>query len=152
MRKVGREVSDAVEANELHAEFVAAPDAPSAARRLLQAFLRRIGWSPVGAEDLTLAVSEAVSNAAQHAYPNTHPGPITLRAHVATDRHRDRRVRVIVTDRGRWRTELPVRSRFGVPIMEVITAQLDIDTGAVGTRVAMVSHSDAGPGNDQLAG
>jgi anti-sigma regulatory factor (Ser/Thr protein kinase) len=82
----------------LHEELVAAPDAPSAARRSLAGFLTAVGWSRRA--DLATAVSEAVTNAAQHAYPDTDPGLIVLRAQLVSDQQCRLRVWACVSDRG----------------------------------------------------
>jgi anti-sigma regulatory factor (Ser/Thr protein kinase) len=140
----------------LHAELVAAPDAPSAARRTLAGFLASVGWSEAGSVDLTLAVSEAVTNAAQHAYSHGDRGLIVVRAHLVSDRNCRLRVWVCVTDQGRWREPPPPAStstststsaRFrsagwGVPLIKAVTAHVCIDAGATGTHVTMISHPD----------
>jgi hypothetical protein len=59
----------------LHEQLIATPDAPGLARRLLGSYLRAVAWSaPLQEVDLVLAVSEAVTNAAEHAYPTGEPG------------------------------------------------------------------------------
>jgi anti-sigma regulatory factor (Ser/Thr protein kinase) len=86
-------------------------------------------------DDLVLAVYEALTNAADHAYPPGSTGPVRLVAHRTRDA-----VRITVSDDGRWRRahEAPFR-HHGLAMMRGLVAQLHIDAGGAGTTVHLCS-------------
>jgi anti-sigma regulatory factor (Ser/Thr protein kinase) len=139
--------------------------APSLARDQLRHWLMRLGWPPGQREDIVLAVSEAVSNSVEHAYPTDQPadhpgawiemhattttvgsGPGNPEGEPAHGADGQRQVRVIVRDHGRWRpipTERENRRR-GFPIMRACMDSVTIepltdDGRPAGTRVTLVS-------------
>jgi anti-sigma regulatory factor (Ser/Thr protein kinase) len=93
--------------------LVADPAAPRAARDRIAVWLAAAGWPTDAAEDIVYAVNEAVSNAAEHAYPSLTVGHVTVTARIEddptagnasrTDAGPLRRVRISVCDQGRWR-------------------------------------------------
>jgi len=86
----------------------ALPGSLRAARAAIRAGLDPLGWPTERAEDIELAVNEAVANVVDHAYPPGAPGPANLHAWLSTNpRTRDRRIVVTVTDRGRWARHHP---------------------------------------------
>ena len=93
-------------------------------------------------DDLVLAVSEAVSNAAEHAYPPGLERDITVHASLMVGPSNVQRVIVSVADSGCWR-EPPVEHqarRRGLQIMRAVTDELRLDVTPVGTRIKMISR------------
>lgn len=117
--------------------------APSAVRRRFRRWLATLGWPEVDAEDLLLAVSEAVSNASDHAYAHQQEcGEVVVEARCVRGSNGSRRVVITVSDHGAWRPP-PARHenrRRGVPLMRACTESVDIRGSAAGTRVRMISR------------
>jgi anti-sigma regulatory factor (Ser/Thr protein kinase) len=116
------------------------PAAASLVRGRLRRWLADAGWPREDADNLVIAVSEAVSNSVEHAYRGTRrPGLIT----VEVGERRDGRVVVTVTDRGRWRPvpDDPGHRGRGIAMMRAVTDQVDIDHGADGTTVRLVGRA-----------
>jgi anti-sigma regulatory factor (Ser/Thr protein kinase) len=120
------------------------PAAASIVRSRLRRWLSGVEWPTGEADDLIYAVSEAVTNAAEHAYVHADAdGAITIDAHHELVDHARRRVVVTVSDRGRWRPR-PVDPGFrgrGITMMRAFTDALHIDAGPGGTRVHMISRA-----------
>jgi hypothetical protein len=57
----------------LHLHLPVHPGTPGEVRRQLRRWLEVLGWPREHADDLLLAVDEAVSNAVEHAYPGPIP-------------------------------------------------------------------------------
>lgn len=120
--------------------------APSVARDQLRRWLAELSWPPGQTQDIVLAVSEAVSNAAEHAYLGQQPGMVEVHGEVEPVAGGQRRVIVRVRDYGRWRP-VPKDSenrRRGIPLMRacvdtVIIDQPDSEEG--GTRVVLRSRA-----------
>jgi anti-sigma regulatory factor (Ser/Thr protein kinase) len=114
-------------------------------RRALRTWLGRQGWCDAAAEDVELAVGEALANAVDHAYPAGEPGEVRLHAWVSVDpRTRSRRVVSTVTDRGSWDpahrgTELAEHRGRGMLLMRRVMAHLHVQRSARGTGVLLVS-------------
>jgi PAS domain S-box-containing protein len=72
-------------------------------RRELDDWLAGIGVATADRQIAELAVTEAVSNAAEHAYAPGRPGPVRLEAELGADGYLLARV----SDRGRWRVPDP---------------------------------------------
>jgi anti-sigma regulatory factor (Ser/Thr protein kinase) len=116
--------------------------APALARRRLHAWLDAVHWPTDSRDDLVLAASEAVSNAAEHAYPPGGERDITVYAALMVGPSNVQRVVVSVADSGRWR-EPPVEhqaQRRGLQIMRAVTDELRLDATPVGTRIKMISR------------
>ena len=131
-----------------HRCFYAVPDAPSAARRCVSEWLRELGWSGTDLDDVVLSVSEAITNAVEHAYPPGHPGSITMDAATLTGPNGTQRIHVTVTDQGTWRTpkialavvgSVSVRGR-GLGMIRATMETLRLDTDASGTRLTMMTR------------
>lgn len=108
-------------------------------RSRLREWLEECGVGEDEASDLVLAVSEAVNNAVEHAYPGPARGTVEVRAHV----EHDGAVHVDVTDHGRWRVPPPtltMRGR-GLLLMRESVDSVVIDRSANGTTV----HLHRGP-------
>lgn len=86
-----------------------------------------------------LAVSEAVTNAAEHAYPRGEPGPVEIGARVMAGPNGTRRICVSVADRGRWCDPLSGRRRRGLVLMRAACAHVAVHGDACGTRVMLIS-------------
>ena len=68
-------------------------------RRTLQQWLLAAGVTEADSVPVQIAVSEAVSNAIEHAYPPERPGAVALDADIG----RDGQLRLRIADTGRWR-------------------------------------------------
>jgi anti-sigma regulatory factor (Ser/Thr protein kinase) len=106
----------------------------TALRRGLSAFLDTVGLSDDEFYDLILAVSEAATNAVEHAQHPTEPF-FDVSAEVD-----DGRVTIVVHDHGRW---LPPRSSLyrgrGLAMMRVL-ADTTVEAGTHGTTVTIRNH------------
>ncbi len=110
------------------------------ARRALGAWLEPLDLDPDDVDNLLMAVSEALSNALEHAYPAGGSGPpaaVTLGAALGTDGV----LRVDVGDRGRWRRPAadPGSRGRGLQMMRLLvdTVVIDDDRPGGGTRVLL---------------
>lgn len=96
--------------------------------------------------DVSIAVSEAATNAVLHAYPGVAP-PGEVRVAVWRD---DRRLVVEIADDGRGFTpgDRSVRSglRLGLPLMSTLADEMRCVSGGHGTRVTMCFCRRAAPG------
>ncbi|WP_177221257.1 ATP-binding protein [Lentzea xinjiangensis] len=104
-------------------------------RDRLREWLQDSGFGDDEASDLVLAVSEAVNNSVEHAYPGPARGTVEVRAHAAPDGS----VQVDVTDHGRWRVPPPaltMRGR-GLLLMRESVDEVEIDRSANGTTVRL---------------
>jgi anti-sigma regulatory factor (Ser/Thr protein kinase) len=126
------------------------PSTPGEVRRQLRRWLDALGWPREHAEDLLLAVDEAVSNAVEHAYPDPIPaqthrdGPrVELCVSDTTATDDTHRVVVSVTDQGRWkpRAVSPGSRGRGLQMMRALAESLDVTATGSGTRVTMISRA-----------
>jgi anti-sigma regulatory factor (Ser/Thr protein kinase) len=122
------------------------PIAISVARHQVRRWLAALSW-PVGQlDDIVLAVSEAVTNAIEHAYLDQPPGVVEVRGGIEATPDGQRRVTVIVRDHGRWRAA-PIddeHRRRGIPLMRACMDTVTIgqpDDGLVGTWVVLRSRA-----------
>ena len=115
------------------------PAALSLIRDRLRRWLGTHGWPDAECEDLLLAVSEAASNAAEHAYPPGVQGTIEIDGRITEMSDDAREIELTVRDHGRWRPipELPENRRRGIPLMRAVVADLVIEGTGQGTRVMM---------------
>jgi anti-sigma regulatory factor (Ser/Thr protein kinase) len=103
-------------------------------RQELSAFLDTTGLSDDDFYDLILAVSEAATNAVEHAQHPTEPF-FDVSAEVD-----DGRVTVVVHDHGRWLPPRPSLYRGrGLAMMRVL-ADTTVDAGSHGTTVTIRNH------------
>ncbi len=88
-------------AADLELALVAVPAAARAARTAVRGWLQGHRWPEEDADDVVLAVNEAVANVIDHAYPPGRPGNVHLEGRVvrAPD-GRSRSAQITVTDRG----------------------------------------------------
>jgi anti-sigma regulatory factor (Ser/Thr protein kinase) len=123
-----------VAAPRLHATVPATTQNATALRR---AFRRWVGSliADDAAEDLTLAVYEALTNAAEHAFiAHRAPGSIWLRAIVA-----DGHITVTVTDNGSWRrpTNSGGHRGRGLALIHQLTTEAYVAPSPYGTTVRL---------------
>ena len=104
-------------------------------RARLRGWLDSCGLSTPLAQDALVAAGEAVANAIEHGHRD-HPGQeIRLRAAVTANR-----LRLVVTDSGRWLPPGPEPTPFrgqGLSLMRAMMDTVSIDIGAAGTTVTM---------------
>lgn len=117
------------------------PGAASTVRDRLRKWLSAWQWPEDEADDIVLAVNEAVANVIDHAYRH-HPVPGTAQIFAWTIAGAGgRRVAVSVIDRGTWRP-VPVdpghRGR-GFLMMNSCMAGVHVEHGTGGTAVTMTS-------------
>lgn len=104
-------------------------------RHQLREWLQGSGFGEDEASDLVLAVSEAVNNSVEHAYPVPARGTIEVRARIAEDGS----VGIDVSDHGQWRIPPPAlttRGR-GLLLMRESVDEVVIDRSARGTTVRL---------------
>ena len=90
------------------------------------------------ADDVILAVNEALANAAEFAYIQGAAGTVDIEAIRDVIRGT---LTVTVSDRGRWRESDPLQRRRsrgrGIPLMRILADSVIIDTTGPGTRVRL---------------
>jgi serine/threonine-protein kinase RsbW len=127
-------------------QLPADPIAPSVARNWVRHWLTVACWPPGQQEDIVLAVSEAVSNAIEHAYrEDQFPEVVDVSGEVEAVPGGQRRVTVIVRDHGRWRPP-PIdheNRRRSIPLMRACVDTVTIgqpDDDRTGTAVVLRSR------------
>ena len=108
-------------------------------RRRFGDWLAGVGLDEDAAYDLLVAVSEAASNAIEHAYPPEIDGTVQ----VSADVERDGTVCAVISDHGQWRvppTALSHRGR-GLLLMRENVDQVMVDRGVGGTTVTLCQTS-----------
>jgi anti-sigma regulatory factor (Ser/Thr protein kinase) len=122
------------------------PIVSSVARHQVRRWLAALSWPAGQLDDIVLAVSEAVSNAVEHAYLDQPPGVVEVRGGAEATPGGQRRVTVIVRDHGRWRPA-PIddeNRRRGIPLMRACMDTVTIgqpDDDPVGTWVVLRSRA-----------
>jgi anti-sigma regulatory factor (Ser/Thr protein kinase) len=115
--------------------FSATRDELSSARHRVQEWLARVGVPDPPRSDIVLAVNEVVANAIEHGSAFDPSMLVSVEASF-----RDPELTVSVSDRGHWRSDLEradtERGR-GLPIVERLSDNVRIETGAPGTTVTM---------------
>lgn len=124
----------------LHLEVPATPAHVGRLRRAVRGWLRgALGENdPDAVDNLTLAVSEALENAAEHAYADRNePGTMTLSAQ--RDPVRSGAVVISVSDSGSWRSPSEpggYRGR-GLALIEELSDAHTVRPGPAGTTVTL---------------
>lgn len=97
-------------------------------------WVRAAGAPGAVADDLGLAVYEALANVVEHAYPPDHPDPV-VRLQARLD---DDRVQITISDRGSWSppADHGFRGR-GLVMMRRLAARFDLEPGPLGTTVQL---------------
>lgn len=130
---------------DLMAVFPAVSASLPPARALLRQWLTGQAWPEASAEDVVLAVCEALVNVIDHAYPPTATGSAHLHAWVSVEpRTGARRVIAAVTDHGSWNpdhraTEHAGYRGHGLGVMSGCMAGLHIQRSARGTSIILTS-------------
>ena len=122
-------MSKAVEATLLDVDLPAEPRSASRARRAVLDSLRGIA---VDRDAIGVVVSEAVTNAVLHAYPEREPGWVHVQASIDDDG-----VAVSVADDGlgmRPRTDSPGIG-LGLPLMSDLADRVEVISRRPGTRI-----------------
>ncbi|MGH3782053.1 MAG: ATP-binding protein, partial [Pseudonocardiaceae bacterium] len=129
----------------LRLQLPADPIAPSVARKWVRQWLTASFWPAGQLEDLVLAVSEAVSNAIEHAYlDHQSPAVVEINGEVEAAPGGHRRVTFSVRDHGRWRRP-PIddeNRRRGIPLMRACVDTVTIgqpEDNRAGTSVVLRS-------------
>ena len=122
------------------------PIAISVARHQVHRWLAGLSWPAGQLEDIVRAVSEAVTNAIEHAYLDQPPGVVEVRGGVEATPGGQRRVTILVRDHGRWRLAPTDQehSHRGIPLMRACMDAVTIgqpDDGRVGTWVVLRSRA-----------
>ncbi len=121
--------------------------APGRVRAELAGWLAARRWPDEDGEDLLFAVSEAVSNAAEHAYRGgaSAEEPEALVAVIVTELidADGRRAKAVVDDFGVWRPVPPSRGSRGrgLRMIGVLVESCSVERGGAGTRVTMISRA-----------
>jgi serine/threonine-protein kinase RsbW len=114
-------------------ETPATPEAVGALRRWVERQCQAAGVAVEQCADITLAVSEALSNVVMHAYVERDgPGPMRIRTE-----HDDHRLLVEVEDEGvgmRPRTDSP-GAGLGLTLIATVAAELELARGPSGDGV-----------------
>ena len=119
----------------LHVELAADPGAAGRSRREAGRWLTSLCGAERPCEtvqDLVLAVNEAVSNSAEHAYAGARSGVVVLHGDVD-----GQRVRLEVSDHGCWRdpsADNGYRGR-GLDLIEAVAEDVTVRRGTDGTTV-----------------
>jgi anti-sigma regulatory factor (Ser/Thr protein kinase) len=144
---VGDEVAiDARTRTPLELQIPADGRAPGRIRGELTRWLAARSWPDEDGDDLVLAVSEAVSNASEHAYRGgasaEKPKPlVAVLVTELTDADR-RRAEAVIDDFGVWRPAPPspgTRGR-GLRMIGMLVESYSVVHGGAGTRVTMMSR------------
>jgi len=123
-----------VPVDELELAFPATFADSHRARLAVQRYARDSALGEQRAADFTLAVAEAMNNAAEHAYER-HEGMVRARVRIAAGR-----AVAVVEDDGRWREQsTPDRGR-GIAMIRALADECDLVHGEHGTKVTLVMH------------
>ncbi|MFP3883744.1 MAG: ATP-binding protein [Actinomycetota bacterium] len=98
-------------------------------RSSLRAWVTEQGIPPPVGENLLIAVSEATSNTARHAYPESAGGHVTIQVTLGA-----RALEVAVSDEGQWQHEHG-HPGFGMKIIESTVDDFRIDRTTKGTHL-----------------
>ena len=110
--------------DQLQKTYPATPQAVTAARKAIVAFARGVGVPPARLHDVSLATSEALTNAVQHAYiESSDPGAITVTAMPAGSE-----LWILIADAGRGLRPRPDSPGLGLGLglMTQIADRLEI--------------------------
>jgi serine/threonine-protein kinase RsbW len=119
----------------VHIRTPALPGQVSVVRSQIVDWTRHLGLPDGHGQDVVLATDEAVSNAVEHAYPDT-PGALMVFAGCS---RRANAVRVVVADHGRWSppsAEPGIRGR-GLEMMEKLAQVFRLAHTRHGTTVLL---------------
>jgi serine/threonine-protein kinase RsbW len=122
------------------------PVTPSVVRLRVREWLMAWRWPEDELDEIVLALSEAVSNAIEHAYVHQPLGVVEVRGGIETTPEGQYRATIIVRDHGRWRP--PPRDhenrRRGIPLMQACMESVTIrhpPDDQIGTCVVLRSKT-----------
>ena len=114
----------------------AEPDSVSLARQMVRGIIDRMGWSDESRTDISIAVTEACTNAVLHAYPDS-PGDYEVHAWAEP-----KKLVVAVRDTGRGISpRVPSPSAglgLGMPLMLAIADEVNFTSEGGVTEVSMI--------------
>jgi len=122
----------------LELELPCRPSTLAPLRRMLRHWLSGVRASPGELQDILVAVSEAVTNAIEHAY-----GPIEASYRVEGRLSRDR-VTVTVTDSGSWRERRGLERGRGTHLMRELMDGFEVRPSGAGTAVELERRLSSG--------
>jgi serine phosphatase RsbU (regulator of sigma subunit)/integral membrane sensor domain MASE1/anti-sigma regulatory factor (Ser/Thr protein kinase) len=124
---------NAMDSQEYHAVFEATPGELRNIRSSVRDWIAQRGLPPDVGDDLLIAVGEAASNSARHAYRGTMGGAVTIRITYVEDV-----VNAEVSDTGKWHdvADEEAYPGLGTQIMQSLTEGLNVDRTGRGTHVA----------------
>ena len=128
----------------LHLTLPATSQAPLSVRPALREWLAELGMPREQSYETVLAVNEAVSNVVDHAYRDASPpGEVTVSALSGTPRNGRGRVRVTISDSGRWRQAAPDPGNrgHGLKVIKSCTDTAEIESTDSGTQVSLISKT-----------
>jgi anti-sigma regulatory factor (Ser/Thr protein kinase) len=127
----------------LEQRLPADPRRLSAVRRTVAAWSAQAALSEDAAADLQLLLSEAATNAVEHAYRSSEAGEFVYSVH----RRPDAAVRVVVQDFGRWQPppDDPGYRGRGLAVIHNLAEEVSLDVSDQGTRIAFTVPSDLPP-------
>jgi PAS domain S-box-containing protein len=110
-------------------------------RHRLADWLHARGVTEDQAADIVLVVNEACTNCVEHAYRGFAAGTMLLEVSLA-----DGEVRTRITDYGSWKTPAtaPGNGGRGLPLMQMLSDSMDLDTTATGTTADITFRLPAG--------
>jgi anti-sigma regulatory factor (Ser/Thr protein kinase)/putative methionine-R-sulfoxide reductase with GAF domain len=123
--------------DELELHLPADPKVLAEIRLVLRRWLRHQGANDSQTLEITLAVSEACTNAIEHAY-SPAPAEFTLRATAE-----DGQLTFVVTDVGRWRAPRGQDRGRGLTIIRAAMDGVEVNSSETGTEIVM--HRKVGP-------
>jgi anti-sigma regulatory factor (Ser/Thr protein kinase)/GAF domain-containing protein len=118
-------------ADELELHLPADPKVLAEIRLGLRRWLRHQGANDSQTLEITLAVSEACTNAIEHAY-SPAPAEFTLRATA-----NDGQLTFVVTDAGRWRAPRGQDRGRGLTIIRAAMDEVEVNSSETGTEIVM---------------
>ena len=116
---------------ELHLRLPAEPRTLAQVRRIVRRWIIARGGDETEVAEVTIAVSEACSNAIEHAYS---PAPASFELHAWGD---NGDITVAVRDDGQWRSPRGENRGRGLSIIAAAMDDVRIDRGNGGTEVVM---------------
>ncbi len=117
--------------DELVLELPAEPRVLSEMRRTVRRWLRHMGADGEEAAEITLAASEACTNAIEHAYS---PAPAQFTLHARAD---EGEVSITVRDSGQWRTPRGDHRGRGLAIIKMAMDGVETNRTSHGTEIVM---------------
>jgi anti-anti-sigma factor len=126
---------------ELRLLLPAEPQVVATLRRTVRQWATRSGASDEEADDLVLAVGEAVTNVVEHAYTST-AGQVEVEASI-----RQGLARIVVRDRGQWRPSRPDEGGRGLLLMRGLVENVDVVSGPGGTEIRLSRRVGRAPVN-----